>query len=140
MPPALADDHGSKRRCRRDGLDEEDPSTDGGGAVETGDDDADQEEDADLEADRVACQQTPDESCDEKPVVQALVGCQRRGPIGEVLVHLERPKSPWSTPQEHLEDDDPGVDQGDHEDKEGRDGRHRGMLAGSTSRTGLRPT
>ena len=56
-----AEQHRSQRQDRRNRLDEQDSRADGLGAIHTGDDHTDQEEDLGLEADRVGRDQAPDQ-------------------------------------------------------------------------------
>ena len=71
-------------------------------------------------------QQAPHEAGHEEPVVEPLVGGQRRGPVGEGLVGAERLHPALGAPQEHLEDHDVDVDR-DHEDDQCvRGDRHAG--------------
>ena len=118
----------TKARAAGSGLDHQDAAAHGCRPVQARDHDTRQEEDRDLEPDRISGEKAPDETRDEEAVVEPLVGRQRRRPVGEGLVGAERLHPALGAPQEHLEDHDVDVDRHHEDDQCVRDDLHPGTL------------
>ena len=73
--------------------------------------------------------QAPHQACGQEPVVEALVGRERLGRLGELGVRAERRPPLRLGPQEHLEHQDVDVDQGHEGDQHGRDDVHGVSIA-----------
>src|SRR5437773_2348997 len=117
--PRSADNGRSPQQYEREGqragqrLDPEDLAAGGKTAEYAGDDDAAEEKNFDRGS-RVTENETPSEPGRDEAVVQALIRCESLRSLGEIRRGAESAKAQGLGPQEHLEDEEPEMQESDH--------------------------